>query len=395
MTSLGVHGSPGAWQQAGYVLDSVVTQLTEQLHAADAIGGSGLGSAWQGPVADSYLATWKAHHGHYGDLIYQISRGSGALIDFSERLADFQVRAARLESHWLGTGLHLTADGLQFTVPHGYASLAQDVLATLRGFEAEAVSDVTAMWRDIAGAVADLVTILESVIDAIADFDALAYTGVSAALGWAFQATVDDFRQEPWGPAGDLMSTEIRAIEVRAKHNSAVAEELAAKWSKDADADARAAAVSVVKDAEDDVKSADDLHGLKDVGGGVLTAVTVAFTVAETAKTARKVGWINSIEDHSGDLASAAAGIGLSAAADALMGTAVMAGAVAAAPILVSVGVVVAGGLICAGIGMGVKYEVDQHRAGTTRGLTDIGHAVTDAAVWGGDQTGLIPQPAS
>ena len=77
------------------------------------------------------------------------------------------------------------------------------------------------------------------------------------------------------------------------------------------------------------------------------------------------------------------------------MGTAVMAGAVAAAPILVPVGIVVAGGLVCAGIGAGVKYEVDHHRAGTTRALTDIGDGIRDAAVWTGEHTGLIPQPAS
>jgi hypothetical protein len=394
MSALGVHGDPGGWQHAGYTLGAAVTQLTAELQAADAVGGSGLRPAWQGPVAESYLAAWQARHEHYGDLIYQVRRASDALIDFAERLADFQVRAARLESQWLSMGLHLTADGLQFTMPHGYAGLAHEVLATLRGFEAEAASDVTAMWHDIAGAVADLVTILESVIDGLEDYQAISYTAVSAVLGWAFHATVDDWRR-PWGPVGELLEKRIKAIEVRADHNLTVAEDLAAKWSKDADPDVRAAGRAVLRDAEGDVKAAKGLKGLKEVGGGVLTAVTVGYIVAETVTTARKKGWINSIEDHSDDLASLAAGLAVGAATEALMGTAVMVGAVAAAPVLVPVGIVVAGGLVCAGIGAGVKYEVDHHRAGTTRALTGIGDGIKDAAVWTGDHTGLIPQPAS
>ena len=394
MSALGVHGDPGGWQHAGYTLGAAVTQLTEELQAADAVGGTGLRPAWQGPVAESYLAAWRTCHGHYGDLIHQVGRASGALIDFGERLADFQLRAARLESHWLSLGLHLTADGLRFTLPHGYAGLAHEVLATLRGFEAEAASDITAMWHDIAGAVADLVTILESVIDALEDYQVLSYTAVSAALGWAFHATVRDW-SKPWGPAGELMKKEIKAIKIRADHNLAVARELDAKWSKDADSHVRAAGRAVVRDAEDDVKAAEGLKGATKVGGRVLTAVTVAYTVGETVKTGLKQGWINSIEDHSDDLASLATGFGVGAAADALMGTAVMAGAVAAAPILVPVSIVVVGGLVCAGVGAGVKYEVDHHRGATTRSLTDIGQGIRDTAVWTGDHTGLIPQPAS
>ena len=390
MSSLGVHGDPGGWQHAGLTLGAAVTQLTAELQAADAGGGAGLRPAWQGPMAESYLAAWEARHGRYGDLLYQVGRASNALINFGERLADFQVRAVRLESHWLSTGLHLTADGLQFTMPHGYANLAHDVLATLRGFEAEAASDVTAMWHDIAGAVADLVTILESVIDALADYEAISFAVVHAALKWAFHATVEDWKK-PWGPGGEFLTHEIKAIEVRANHNLKVAKALDAKWSTDADSDVRAAGRSLVSDAEDDVTAANGLKGLRKVGGGALTAVTAAFTFAETAKTAGKVGWINSIEDHSDDWGQLAAGIAVGAGTEWLMGTAVMAGAVAAAPILVPVGIVVASGLLCAGIGAGVKYEVDHHRAGTTRALTDIGDGIRDAGV----QTGLIPQPAS
>jgi hypothetical protein len=328
-------------------------------------------------------------------MISQIRRASSALVDFGERLADFQMRAAHLESQWLSTGLHLTADGLQFTVPHGYASLAHDVLATLRGFEAEAVSDVTAMWHDITGAAADLVTVLKSVIEELEDFQAISYTAVSASLAWAFKSTVDDVRKEPWGPTSEFVLKRIRAEEVRADHNLTVAENLAAKWSTDLDPDARAAGRALVLDAKVTVKGAKRLQGFAKIGGHVVTFVNVGYTVAETARTASKHGWISSIEDHSGDLASLAAGIGLGIVTDAVVGTAAVAGTVAAAPVLIPVGIVVGGGLLCAGVGAGVKYEVTHHKTGTTRALNNIGDGIKDSAVWTGNQTGLIPQPAS
>lgn len=393
MSALGVHGDPGGWQHAGLTLGAAAAQLTAELQAADAVGGSGVRPAWQGPVADAYLDAWQNRHDSYADLIRQVERASGALIDFGERLADLQARAARLESQWLSTGLHLTADGTQFTLPQGYAGVAHDILTTLRGFVDEAASDVEAMWRDIAEATSDLVTVLESVIDAVEDFQSIKYAAVSSALGWAFHALVKDW-SKPWGPGGDLVTTEISAIEGRAYHNEAVAKELAAKWAQDSDPDVRAAGRSLVSDAEDDVQTAEDLKPLKYVGGGVLTAVTVGFTIAETAQTARKKGWVDAIEVHSGDLTQVAAGIAVGFATDALMGTAVMVGAVAAAPVLVPIGVVVGSGLLCYGIGEAVKHEVVTHRAGSTRVLTDIGSGIKDAAVWSDTKTGLSPQPA-
>lgn len=393
MSALGVHGDPGGWQHAGLTLSAAVAQLTAELDAADAVGGSGVRPAWQGPVADAYLDAWQTRHDCYADLIRQVERASGALIDFGERLADLQGRAARLESQWLSTGLHLTADGTQFTLPQGYAGVAHDILATLRGFVDEAAGDVEAMWRDIADATGDLVTVLESVIDAVEDFQSIEYAAVRSALGWTFQALAKDWSR-PWGPGGELLTHEIKAITIRADHNATVAEDLAAEWATDSDPEVRAAARSLVSDAKDGVQAADDLKPLKDVGGGVLTAVTVGFTIAETAKTASKEGWVDSIEDHSDDLTQLAAGIAVGYGTEALMGTAVMAGAVAASPVLVTVGVVVVSGLVCYGIGEGVKHEVVTHRAGSTRVLTDIGSGVKDAAVWSDAKFALSPQPA-
>lgn len=388
MSALGVHGDPGGWQHAGYTLSAAASQLTAELIAADAAGGTGLLPAWQGPMAESYLAAWRTRHGHYADLVHQVGRAASALIDFGERLADLQLRAARLETHWLGTGLHLTADGLRFTVPHGAAGLAHDVLTTLRGFEEEAASDVMAIWRDVTGAVADLLTILESVIDAVEDFHAIAYTGVHTALAWAFNALADELKHKPWDIPGEIVHRSLEAIEIRADHNLKVAQLLADKWSKDADPDVRAAAQSLLRDAED-AKPADGLIIGTKIGGAVLLAANVIHTVAEIKSTAGKQGWIGSIEDHSDDLASLASGVVIGAAA-----TAALAGAIAASPILVPAGIAIGVGLVSIGIGQVVKHEVVTHRAATTRGLTQIGNGIKDAAVWTGDHTGLIAQPA-
>jgi len=118
------------------------------------------------------------------------------------------------------------------------------------------------------------------------------------------------------------------------------------------------------------------------------SAVTVGFAVAQTAKTAGKVGWVNAIEDNSDELTKVAAGVAVGFATEALM-TTVLAGAVAASPVLVPIGLVVGGTLLCAGAGAFVHHEVVTHRAGSTRVLTDIGSGVDDAAVWADTKTGL------
>ncbi|HTW00847.1 MAG TPA: hypothetical protein VMF87_11155 [Streptosporangiaceae bacterium] len=387
MSALGVSGDPGGWQHAGLTLRAAAAQLTEELVAADASGGSGLLPAWQGPVADSYLAAWRSRHGSYADLISQVERAAGALIDFGEQLADLQARAVRLESQWLSTGLHLTADGTQFTLPPGHVGLAAEILTTLRGLAVEAAGDVEAMWRDIAEASGDLITVLEAVIDAVEDFQTIGYAAVSDALGWAFHAIVNDW-EHPWGPGGDLLKKEIDAIGIRAEHNDDVAKALAAEWSQDADPDIRSAARLLVSDAEDGVQAAGRFDVVKSVGGGALTAVTVGFTIAETFKTAHKVGYVDSIEDHSGDLTQLATSLAVAAGTDALMAGA-LAGAVAAAPVLVPVGLVVVGGLLAAGAGDFVHHEVVTHRAGSTRVLTDIGGGIEDAAVWTATRPGV------
>jgi hypothetical protein len=194
VSALGVTGDPAGWQHASDTIAAAVRQLTDELDAADAHGGSSLRGAWYGPVADAHQELWSKRHSRYGDLLHQAGRAAGALGDFAGRLWNFQVQAANLESQWLGLGLHLTSDGLSFTLPLGWENLEHEIQNLLHARVTEAVREVEAMWDDIRGAVSDLATIAGSVIDAAEDFDAIELSVIGGAIAWEARAVLADYR---------------------------------------------------------------------------------------------------------------------------------------------------------------------------------------------------------
>lgn len=394
MSALGVTGDPGGWQHASDTIAAAVRQLADELDAADAQGGSGLRGAWYGPVADAHQELWSKRHGRYGDLLYQAGRAAGALGDFAGRLWNFQVQAASLESQWLGLGLHLTSDGLSFTLPWGWENLEHEIQSLLHARVAEAVREVEAMWDDIRGAVSDLVTIVGSVIDAAEDFGAIELSVTLAAVGWTAGTIWRDVIGDPLGDASSILGVVGDLIEARAAHNLAVAESLSAEWVKDSDHDVQAAGRSILLDAKDSQVLDNGFGDLAKTGGDIFAVAAAGFTVGQTYLDARKQGWVTAIENHAGGLAEAGAGFAVGAVSDALVAGA-LAGAVAAAPVLVPIGLAVAGAIVVAGVGAGVDYEVGHHRAGTTRVLTDIGHGIEDTAAWSAEETGLSPASAS
>jgi hypothetical protein len=387
VTALGVHGDPDGWQHAGYTIATVVSQLADELDTADARGGSGLRPYWSGPVAEAHQDLWSRRHGRYGDMIYQAGRAANALIDFGERLADFQRRASDLERHWLGAGLHLTADGTWFMLPSGYESLVHEAQAMLHGLLRESETDIKAMWADVTAAVEDLVTVLESVLTALADFELLELSVLGAAASWVWDQEVKD-------PTGllhgtiDSLNASLYRTAVGAL-DSAYAIVMAA--GKDGSRGMQEAADIATRDAVSAADVAVKFDRFAKIGGPVLTLIGVGITARKTWLDHDKRGWVNAIEDNAGDLTST----GLGLAVGAVLGTAVVAGAVASAPVWVPVGIAVGAGLVCVGVGDVVQHEVNHHRAGTTRVLNDIGHGVEHAAVWGGTETGLIPESAS
>jgi len=398
MGVLGLEADPEGWQHAGYTISAVVNQLAEELDLADVRGGNGLRPSWSGPVSEAYLELWVRRHGRYGDLIYQAGRAASALIQFGERLADLVYRASDLERQWLGAGLHLTADGMWFMLPIGHENLAHEAQATLRGYLNQSENDLRAMRADIGAAIGDVVTVLVSVLDALADFQAIELGVLGAGASWAFDAVaweVKDALHDPVRTASDVLSQEAGFFKRRAKHNLKVANLLAEKWAEDGDHDARIAGQSLIRDAKTDVKAAGDFKDLADIGGDALMVVQVGLAAGGTYLDARKRGWVNAIEDNSRNWGMLAGGVAADAGVDLLLGTAAGAAAVASAPVLVTVGAVVVTGVAAVGVGDVVQHEVNKHRAGTTRVLTDIGHGIENASVWGATETGLIPGTAS
>lgn len=395
MSSLGMHGDPGGWQRAGHVIGAVVSQLADELAAADAHGGSGLRGAWSGPVADAYLELWHRRYNRYGDLLYHARRAAGAIIDFGDQLAGFQRRAGDLEAYGFRAGLHLAADELHFILPLGHENLPQHRQVTLGGLLAESEREIGAMWTEVRLAVNDVVTVLESAISALEDFEMLAISVACGEVVWAVKETFKGLLDEPLAKGGDLLRTEAKAFAVRAAHNHEVAEVLSGEWTKSADQGIARAGRSILSDANDAVDVADKFEGFAKFGGYALLAAQAVVTVGETYCEARKQGWVNAIEDHANGLSSLVAGVGVSAGIEFLLGTAAMAGLVAAAPVAVTIGAVVVGGLVCVGVGDFVQNKVNHHRAGTTRMLNDIGHGIGQASIWAGTETGLIPGSAS
>ena len=127
-------------------------------------------------------------------------------------------------------------------------------------------------------------------------------------------------------------------------------------------------------------------------GEKALGGLAVVTTAAETYHSIRKDGAVRGLEENAGDWASLAAGgavgIGLGIAGGALI-------AAGAPEILVGVGVVAVGAVVCAGVGDVTQSYVNRHQKGATRVLDDIGHGTEKAAIWGADHTGLTPESAS
>ena len=201
MGSLGVHGDPDGWLTAGYAIKAALDQAEYDLETAGGSGGTGLRPAWHGPVADAYQEAWGRRRDRYNDMIAHARRAVSALTDFGSRLADLQRQAYNLEQQWLGLGLHLAGDGLRFMLPWGHENLPHAAQMSLSSWLHESEQDVEAMWADIKAAVDDLVTVLESVIAALADFDLLEV----GAMGWVMSTTWDALSHDPFSTAKDVI----------------------------------------------------------------------------------------------------------------------------------------------------------------------------------------------
>jgi hypothetical protein len=377
VSALGVQGDPDGWQGAGYTIRAVAGQLANELDSADVSGGGGLRQSWYGPMSEAYQNLWRQRHARYADLIYQAGRAATALIDFGEALIGLQQRAWDLERQWLGLGLHLSADGLSFALPFGHESLAQEVQAALHAFLGESERDVAAMWADIRSAVGDVVTVLESVLDVLADFDAieLGVIGWTAATAWkglglagVLQGAMDQLDAYTVRTAADLRSE---------------ADGLKQAFYDDGDRGVRAAIIGVEDDADQAVTVAGELDKYVKFGDKAFVAIAIVQNAADTYGSIRKEGVDGGLEHNAGGWTSLAVGLGIGA----LVST-------AGAPVLVGVGVLAVTAVVSVGVGDWVQSSVDHHKKGTTRVLNDIGQGVENASIWGATETHLIPDSA-
>lgn len=393
MSALGVQGDPDGWQGAGYTIRAVAGQLANELDVADASGGGGLRQSWYGPMSEAYQNLWSHRYGRYGDLVYQAGRAATALIDFGEALIGLQQAAWDLERQWLGLGLHLSADGFSFALPFGHESLAQEAQAALRASLAESERDIEAMWTDIRTAVGDLVTVLESVLDALADYTAIEL----GAIGW----TASTVWKGMGGPLGLIQTAmdQLDAYTVRtAADLGSEADGLKQAFYQDGDRGVRAAIIGVEDDADQAVAAAGHLDRYVKIGDKAFAAIAIGLTAADTYGSVRKQGVDSGLEHNAGNWASLAASFAVPAGLDLVLGIGAVSAAVAAAPAIVAigvgVGVVAVTAIVSVGVGNWVQSSVDHHQKGTTRVLNDIGHGVENASVWGATETHLIPDSA-
>lgn len=353
MGSLGLNADPDGWLNAGYTINALMDSLESELYDADRVGGSGLTAHWAGPVADAFNGHWGALHPRVADLIVQGRRAASAISQFGGKLEDFVARAGDLERYWLGFGLHL--EGMFFTLPLGFELLSPEHQLSFRQLVTESERDVTAMWDDIKAAVDDVVTVLESLIDAFEDF-AVLELGAAAGL---FGGYLGGYLKDPVSLVSDGLSVALPYLVRSTNHGLDEAYRVAVSAGEDAGRDVQAVADATAKSA---VRNADLVHDVGKFGGPVLLLATVGVTAWQTYDTAKTAGWVNAIEDHAGDWAGLAAGIGIGVA-------------VAAAPVAVpAIAVVVGGGIVAAGVGSLVQWGVDDHRKVVGQALTDIGH---------------------
>jgi hypothetical protein len=388
MSSLGVHADPDGWLHAGYSIKTALDQAEYDLDTADGSGGTGLRGAWSGPVAGAYQATWSRRRNRYQDMIAHARRAESALIDFGERLAGLQWRAHSLEQHWLGLGLHLSADGMRFALPWGHENLPHEVLASLRGWLDESERDIEAMWSDIKGAVEDVVTVLESVVATLADFEMIGL----GAIGWVLSSTWDDVVKHPFLPIKDVLE-EVDGWAGRTALNAwFAAKEVGEVLAQDGDGAAQDIIDAAKANAQAMHDAADEIDGYTEIGGKALLGVAIVATAMDTYNSIRKDGADQGLEENAGKWASLAAGVAvtgiLTTAGAALI-------AVGAPELLVGVGVVAVGAVVSMGVGKVVQSVVDHHKKGVTRALDDIGQGAEKAAIWGAKETGLTPEPAS
>jgi hypothetical protein len=380
MGQLGLSADPDGWLHTGYTINALTDQLENELWDADQAGGSGLGSAWAGPVADAFLRDWGTRRARYEDLISNARQAAAAITEFGERLADLMVRAYQLEQYWCGFGLTLLDSGERFMLPWGFERMPHGTQLSLRQCLEDSEHDIDAMWNDVRLAVDDLAGALESVLAAFADFEILAVSGGA----WVLGKYVSGYVTDPLSILGDGMAIMQHSIDTSAKAALDDGERLEIAASEDGSRGMRVAADAAFGDGEHAVAMAGKFDGYAKVAGRVAFVAAAVTTAWQVRQSIRKDGALDGIETNAGSIATLA---GASAA------TAI--GGVVAAAILpeaaVGVGAVVIAGVIGVGVGATVQWVVDRNKKTINHEVHAVGDGLDDAGKWAAAHVDDLP----
>jgi hypothetical protein len=369
MGSLGLHADPDGWLNAGYSVRTLMDSLDSELYDADRVAGPGLQQSWAGPVADAFTQHWSGVRSRAEDCITHGRRAAVAIIDFGGKLEDFARRAAELESYWLSFGLELGADGMQFALPWGFEHLPPAHQVSFNQLLSESNRDVEAMRSDIEAAVADVVTVLESLIAAFEDY-ALLDLG---ALSWAALAIagglVHDAERNPFFLVHDALHDTERPL-TDAAHAAERFAWLARADVPLADAADRPAAEELAASAEQVAATTGVLSNVAKVGSPVGLVAANVTTAAVVGYDIKHNGWRVGLEENADLIATTVTADGTDAALN------LVAPGFGETPLGMAIG-----GVVGVGVGFTVQAVVD-HRKAVGHALTDVGHGVEDVGEW-------------
>ncbi len=372
MGSLGLAGDPDGWLHAGYTISTLMDQLDSDLDTADRAGGSGLRQTWAGPVADAFTQDWGARRARYADLIASARSAAAAIIEFGERLADLLRRAYQLEQYWCGCGLTLLDGAEHFLLPWGFEHMPDGTQLSLRQCLQDSDRDIGAMWNDVTAAVDDLVTALESVLEALGDFNILA---VDVSV-WTAGQYLSGYLTNPLSLLADGMTIVAHSIDTTAKAALDEGVRLEMTAAEDGSRAVEAAADDAFDAGERAVAVAGKFDGYADLAGRAAFIAAIVITAWQVRDSIRKHGALAGVEDNAGNIA-------------ALVAVPVVAALLPEA--VAGVGLVAALAVVGVGVGALVQWGVDHNKKTINHVVHSVGDGVTDAAQWAGNHVSDLP----
>ena len=336
MGSLAIDGEPNDWLEIGYAASALAARLDDALSDADALGAQALARSWYGPAAGAFTGDWSTRRGRYEELIDLARRAARAINEYGEALHEVQEHARALEYTWCAAGLVVSPLGV-FDLPAGAALLPAPARLALEHALDGAMRDLESLGADVIAGASVLVAGLGPVAALLEEFG-LARFGSDAI-------TVFDRDIRPGLNLGFWTGTLAATIP------------------------------GVVKSFTEDFPEADRLmvSGLADAGGEVANGIVWADQGWDVWHDARREGYLASLEQNAGGIASTAVsalgGLGVVALAGVV--------AVGAPEAVVLVGGALLVGVVAVGVGTVVQDSVNDNKKTIKRDVDDAGEDIT------------------